>query len=163
MYESSIIFQPLFYANVPAESPSYAPTFFSNKDPIIQEVEIVSRMLKWEWKATPKNRFQSYFCIREQLTIAPTEWQYTTIRVQSCHTARPSNSWGSTSTWRTPMTRQNQAAATRQSMVSWNPVELLLPQTIRNHFKWQKYHKHHVSGYLLISVVHFKQESTCTH
>ena len=29
-YESSIIFQPLLYANVPAESPSYAPTFFTN-------------------------------------------------------------------------------------------------------------------------------------
>ena len=27
-YESSITFQPLLYANVPAESPSYAPTFF---------------------------------------------------------------------------------------------------------------------------------------
>ena len=27
-YESSIIFQPFLYANVPAESPSYAPTFF---------------------------------------------------------------------------------------------------------------------------------------
>ena len=27
-YESSIIFQPLLYANVPAESLSYAPTFF---------------------------------------------------------------------------------------------------------------------------------------
>ena len=27
-YESFIIFQPLLYANVPAESPSYAPTFF---------------------------------------------------------------------------------------------------------------------------------------
>ena len=27
-YESSIIFQPLLYANVPAEFPSYAPTFF---------------------------------------------------------------------------------------------------------------------------------------
>ena len=29
-HESSIIFQPLLYANVPAESPSYAPTFFNN-------------------------------------------------------------------------------------------------------------------------------------
>ena len=29
-HESSIIFQPLLYANVPAESPSYAPTFFSH-------------------------------------------------------------------------------------------------------------------------------------
>ena len=28
-YESFIIFQPLLYANVPAESPSYAPTFFN--------------------------------------------------------------------------------------------------------------------------------------
>ena len=27
-FESSIIFQPLLYANPPAESPSYAPTFF---------------------------------------------------------------------------------------------------------------------------------------
>ena len=27
-YESSIIFQPLVYANVPAESPSYALAFF---------------------------------------------------------------------------------------------------------------------------------------
>ena len=27
-YESSITFQSLLYANVPAESPSYAPTFF---------------------------------------------------------------------------------------------------------------------------------------
>ena len=27
-YESFIIFQPLLYVNVPAESPSYAPTFF---------------------------------------------------------------------------------------------------------------------------------------
>ena len=27
--ESSIIFHPFLYANVPAESPSYAPTFFS--------------------------------------------------------------------------------------------------------------------------------------
>ena len=27
-YESSIIFQPFLYANVPAEPPSYAPTFF---------------------------------------------------------------------------------------------------------------------------------------
>ena len=29
VYESSIVFQPFLYANVPAESPSYAPTFFS--------------------------------------------------------------------------------------------------------------------------------------
>ena len=29
-YESSIIFQPLLYVNVPAESPSYAPTFFDS-------------------------------------------------------------------------------------------------------------------------------------
>ena len=28
-YESSMIFQPLSYANVPAESPSYAPIFFN--------------------------------------------------------------------------------------------------------------------------------------
>ena len=28
-YESSINFQPFLYANVPAESPSKAPTFFS--------------------------------------------------------------------------------------------------------------------------------------
>lgn len=27
-------------------------------------------MLIWEWKATPKNRVQPHFCIREQLTIA---------------------------------------------------------------------------------------------
>ena len=31
-YESSIIFQPLLYADVPAESPSYAPTFFEGMD-----------------------------------------------------------------------------------------------------------------------------------
>ena len=29
-YESSIIFQPFLYANVPADPPSYAPTFFYN-------------------------------------------------------------------------------------------------------------------------------------
>ena len=28
--KSSVIFQPLLYANVPGESPSYAPTFFVN-------------------------------------------------------------------------------------------------------------------------------------
>ena len=44
----------------------------SNKDPIIQEV--VSRMLKGEWKSTPKDiRVQPYFRIRDKLTIAPTE------------------------------------------------------------------------------------------
>ena len=40
-YESSIIFQPLLYANVPAESPSYASTFF------------VDVILKWVWKSFP--------------------------------------------------------------------------------------------------------------
>ena len=29
-YESSIIFQSFLYANIPAESPSYAPTFSKN-------------------------------------------------------------------------------------------------------------------------------------
>ena len=44
----------------------------SNKDPIIQEV--VSRMLKGEWKSTPKDiRVQPFFCIRNNLTIAPAE------------------------------------------------------------------------------------------
>ena len=58
----------------------------SNKDPIIQEV--VSRMLKGEWKSTPKDiRVQPYFRIRDKLTIAPTE----------CHTARPSVRCGSIS------------------------------------------------------------------
>ena len=28
VYESSIIFQSFVYANIPVESPSYAPTFF---------------------------------------------------------------------------------------------------------------------------------------
>ena len=38
-YESSIIFQPLLYANVPAESPSYGPTFFVDNTPIMDYKE----------------------------------------------------------------------------------------------------------------------------
>ena len=36
-----MIFQPLLYANVPAESPSYAPTFFVDNKPIMDYKESV--------------------------------------------------------------------------------------------------------------------------
>ena len=41
-YESSIIFQPLLYANVPSESPSYAPTFFGTEHPLVKGIQICS-------------------------------------------------------------------------------------------------------------------------
>ena len=46
-YESSIIFQPLLYANVPAESPYYTPTFF--KSDILNIMGEWSNPIKKTW------------------------------------------------------------------------------------------------------------------
>ena len=39
VYESIIIFQSFLYASIPAESMSYAPTFFGTKHPWIERIQ----------------------------------------------------------------------------------------------------------------------------
>ena len=52
-YESSIIFQPFLYANVPVESPSYASTFCKNKEENLYKISVSNVYLiytpsKWQ-------------------------------------------------------------------------------------------------------------------